>query len=249
MRYFIEISYLGTHFSGFQIQPNARTVQGELEKALSLVLRYSIAIQGSSRTDAGVHAKQQYAHFDFEPIPNPEDLVYKLNRFLPSDLAVLALYALPEVAHARFDAIHRKYEYHISTVKSPFLTGKSWLNSRPVDLEKMNEAAQLLIGYHDFEAFTKVKTEVNNFFCTITEAQFLFNESGYVFHVKANRFLRGMVRALVGTLVDVGYGKIELSDFQDIINSKNRQRAGSTAPAEGLYLTEVGYPPDYFRGN
>ncbi len=247
MRYFIEISYLGTHFSGFQIQPNARTVQGELEKALSLILRDAIAIQGSSRTDAGVHAKQQFAHFDFEPIEQPNDLVYKLNRFLPSDLAAHAFHALPDTAHARFDATHRKYEYHISTIKSPFLIGKTWFNSRPVDLNKMNDAAKLLIGYHDFEAFSKVKTEVNNFFCTIYEAHFSINETGFVFHIKANRFLRGMVRALVGTLLEVGYERIQLSDFLEIINSRNRQRAGSAAPAEGLYLTEVGYPTDYFK--
>ncbi|MFN3589573.1 MAG: tRNA pseudouridine(38-40) synthase TruA [Spirosomataceae bacterium] len=247
MRYFIEISYLGTHFSGFQIQPNARTVQGELEKALSMVLRCPMTIQGSSRTDSGVHAKQQFAHFDFERIAQTEELVYKLNRFLSSDVAVQAIYALPDNVHARFDAIHRKYEYHISQSKSPFLNGKAWLNTRTVDIEKMNDAAQLLLGYQDFEAFSKVKTEVNNFFCTISEAHFLRNETGFVFHVKANRFLRGMVRALVGTLMEVGYEKLQVSDFQDIINSKNRQRAGSAAPAEGLYLTEVGYPMDFFK--
>lgn len=212
-----------------------------------MVLRRQVTIQGSSRTDAGVHATQQFAHFDFDPIPSSEALVYRLNKCLAPDIAVAAIYLLSEDAHARFDAIHRKYEYHISQEKSPFLIGKAWFNSRPVQLELMNEAANLLIGYHDFEAFSKVRTEVNNFFCTISEAHFLPTDTGYVFHVQSNRFLRGMVRALVGTLMDVGYGKIQVSDFQDIISSKNRQRAGSAAPAEGLYLTEVGYPIDYFK--
>ena len=248
MRYFIEISYLGTHFHGWQLQKDgALTIQGEVERALSTVLNIPVFIQGSSRTDTGVHARQQFAHFDI-PEALPEAIIDRLNRFLPKDIAVRNRYLVKEDTHARFDAIGRKYIYRIIHRKDPFKKDFSALYTRKPDVELMNRAAGLLFDYTDFQCFSKVKTNVLTFNCTISEAVWLENDGTLEFHITANRFLRGMVRAVVGTLLDVGYARTSLEAFEKIIKSKDRTKAGSAAKAEGLTLERVFYPEGYFEG-
>lgn len=247
MRYFIEISYLGTHFHGWQLQKDgAVTIQGELEKALTTVLNTPVFIQGSSRTDTGVHARQQFAHFDV-----PEELtarvIDRLNRFLPKDIAIRNLYPASEDTHARFDATGRKYVYRIIHRKDPFKQAFSALYTRRPDVEQMNRAAAMLLQHTDFQCFSKVKTNVLTFHCTVSEAVWKENDGTLEFHITANRFLRGMVRAVVGTLLDVGYGKTGLEAFEKIILDKDRTKAGSASKAEGLTLERVYYPDGYFR--
>ena len=243
MRYFIEVSYKGTAYNGWQKQKNSLGVQQVLEEAVSKILRQSIEITGSSRTDTGVHAEQQFAHFDYAAdIPDPERFVYSLNGMIPYDIAVRRIISVQDDLNSRFAATHRRYEYRITRFKNPFLIHESYLLRAELDVEKMNEAASLLLIYSDFESFSKIHTSVNNFRCKITEAVWFEHGDLLIFKVQANRFLRGMVRALVGTLLNVGSGKILLQDFEAIILSKNRKNAGAQAPAEGLFLVEVGYP-------
>ncbi len=243
MRYFIECSYRGTRYSGWQIQENANTVQAEIEKGLSILLNKTVSIMGSSRTDAGVHAIQQVAHFDIEnEILNPENLVYRLNKILPFDISIRRIYPVKEEYHCRFEATSRKYEYHISPLKNPFQKGLYYEFNHDLNIELMNEGCQVLFQHIDFECFSKIKTDVNTFNCTIMEASWEKIENEIlVFHIKANRFLRGMVRAIVGTLLEVGSGKLSVDDFEQIILSKNRKKAGRAVPAEGLFLMEVNY--------
>ncbi|WP_304234912.1 tRNA pseudouridine(38-40) synthase TruA [Jiulongibacter sediminis] len=249
MRYFVELSYLGTVYHGWQLQPNAVSIQEKLEDAFSKILRKEIRIHGSSRTDTGVHARQQYAYFDVEDIGMSfKDLVWKLNSFLPEDISINEIIPLADEAHARFDALSRKYIYRIHLKKDPFLISNSLFFRKPLDLEKMNEAAQILFEYEDFECFSKVKTDVNTFNCTIEEAHWVQNDHQLEFHIKANRFLRGMVRAIVGTLLDIGEGKMDINDLRSIIESKKRTRAGRSIEAIGLTLEEVNYPDNYFNG-
>ncbi|ACT93720.1 tRNA pseudouridine(38-40) synthase TruA [Dyadobacter fermentans] len=243
MRYFIEFSYRGTAYNGWQKQNNALGVQEVLEAALAKVLRAPVEVTGSSRTDAGVHAEQQFAHFDLPAaIPDVDLMVYKLNALVPKDIAVQRLIPVAEDVHSRFAATHRKYEYRITFQKNPFLTDLATQMRRNLDVPRMNEAAALLLAHNDFESFSKIHTNVNNFRCTITESRWVEVGEMLVFHVKANRFLRGMVRALVGTMLEVGRQKITVDDFEQIILSRNRKNAGAQAPAEGLFLVEVGYP-------
>lgn len=247
MRYFFEIAYKGTKYHGWQRQNNAITVQQSVEEALSTILRQPMTIMGSGRTDTGVHCKQQYFHIE-TTLPLKNDLVRALNNFLSPDIAILSLHPVVEDAHARFSATTRKYEYHITKIKDPFSKDLKYHFNRPLNIKTMNEAAALLVGKQDFESFSRVKTEVNNFLCEITEAYWIENDNDLVFHIKANRFLRGMVRAIVGTLLDVGLGKITSADVESIIIAKNRKMAGAAAPAHGLFITEVNYPSDiYFR--
>jgi tRNA pseudouridine38-40 synthase len=242
MRYFIEVSYKGTTFHGWQRQPNAVSVEETLEKGLQTILRTPVRLTGSSRTDTGVHAEQQFAHFDIEqPIGQPDRIVHALNSILPYELAVKALHLVKEEAHSRFDATHRCYEYRLFRHKNPFLTGLGCLYRRPLDIALMNEAAALLPQHEDFECFSKTHTDVKTFLCKIEYAFWHEQNDTLVFHIKANRFLRGMVRAVVGTLLEVGQGKLTVGQFEQIIVSKNRQNAAAQAPAEGLFLTEVGY--------
>lgn len=243
MRYFIECAYEGTNYSGWQIQENANTVQAEIEKGLTLLLKSPTSIMGSSRTDAGVHARQQVAHFDVEnEISNLPNLCYRLNKILPSDISIKRIYRVEDNYHCRFEAISRKYEYHISTKKNPFQRGLCYEFANNLNLEFMNNACQILFRYIDFECFSKVKTDVNTFNCTIMEAYWQQTDGdSLVFYIKANRFLRGMVRAIVGTLLEVGAGKLSVDDFEKIILSKNRKKAGRAVPAEGLFLMEVNY--------
>lgn len=243
MRYFIELSYKGTHFIGWQRQPKGRSVQQTLEEALSTILRQPLDIVGSSRTDAGVHALQQFAHFDLpDTLEDPEKLVYRLNGLLPGDLAVREIFRVSSQVHARYEATHRRYEYHIIRHKNPFLTQQAYLFRQQLNMDAMNEAAALLLDYSDFESFSKVHTDVHTFLCTISRADWTQESQSLVFTVQANRFLRGMVRALVGTLLDVGIGKRSVQDFEQILVEKDRKKAGAQAPAHGLFLVEVGYP-------
>lgn len=244
MRYFIELSYKGTAYNGWQKQNNSLGVQQVIEEAMSKVLRQPIEIMGSSRTDTGVHAEQQYAHFDFDEIEDTDQLVYKINGLIPRDVAIRRIFAVPDDTNSRFVATHRRYEYRISRYKNPFLLNLSYVSRAELDIDKMNEAAALLLVYDDFESFSKIHTQVNNFRCAISEA--IWEERGdlLIFSVQSNRFLRGMVRALVGTLLEVGKGKRTVAGFEEVIKARDRKKAGAQAPAEGLFLVEVGYPKE-----
>ena len=247
MRYLFEISYLGTHYHGWQSQANAVGIQEVVENALSTILRTPIAIVGSGRTDTGVHCVQQFFHADIDKTFRSEKLVVQLNSFLPPDIAIRTVVPIRPDASARYDAVERTYEYHLTTVKNPVLLGRAFHCFKTLDVPTMNRAAALLLGTHDFACFSKVKTDVNHFVCEVKAAQ--WNQKGdlLVFTVTANRFLRGMVRAIVGTLLDVGTGKYSVDDFQRILKSKNRKNAGMNVPAEGLYLMRVKYPIKIFN--
>lgn len=245
-RYFLELAYNGSNFHGWQIQKNAHSVQAELEKGLSLILGKPTPIMGSGRTDTGVHASQQFAHFDTEEIRDKTSFLKKINGVLGKDIAIYDLIPVKAEAHARFDAVEREYLYKCNLRKSPFDHESSWLVFQSPDINKMNEAASLLLAYEDFECFSKVKTAVNNFRCEIKHAFWEQNGHELFFHITANRFLRGMVRAIVGTLIEVGLGKITGDDFKAIIESRDRKKAKSSAPAKGLYLCRVSYPQDIF---
>lgn len=241
MRYFIKLAYNGTHYHGWQYQPNASSVQETMNKALSVLLHTTINLMGAGRTDTGVHAKEMFAHFDFEPSFDIPNLIHKLNSYLPKDIVVYTIIPVHPEAHCRFDALKRTYEYHIHSLKDPFLHDLSWYFHQQLDLDLMNEAAKLLFEHTDFQCFSKVNTDVNTFDCTIFEANWKQENNCLVFTISANRFLRNMVRAIVGTLVNVGLHKITLVDFNAIIESKSRDKAGFSVPAHGLYLTEIEY--------
>lgn len=242
MRYFIEFSYNGTNYHGWQIQPNAITVQEVLNKNLSLLLKEEIYTIGAGRTDTGVHAKQMYAHFDSSSTFDLQLLAHKLNALLPKDVAIHQIIAVSTDAHARFDATSRTYQYHIHTQKNVFNKDLSWQYLYPLDIFKMNQAAQLLLNFTDFQCFSKVHTDVNTFNCKITHAQWTVKNQELTFTITADRFLRNMVRAIVGTLVNVGLNKVSIPEFVSIIESKNRNKAGFSVPAHGLFLTEITYP-------
>lgn len=247
MRYFFEIAYQGTNYHGWQRQNNAISVQQVVEEALSTLLREKIDIVGSGRTDTGVHCRQQYFHIEIDKtIKDLDNLKYRVNNFLPEDIAIGSICAVTVDAHARFTATTRSYQYFITQKKDAFSGPFKYFFNRILDIKTMNEAAALLLGMHDFESFSRVKTDVNTFNCDIKEAYWEQKESELIFNITANRFLRGMVRAIVGTLLDVGTGKISVADFKSIIESKDRKKAGAAAPAHGLYLTAVNYPQEIF---
>ncbi|MFS4467180.1 tRNA pseudouridine(38-40) synthase TruA [Maribacter sp. 2210JD10-5] len=247
MRYFIQFSYFGLAYHGWQNQPNAITVQSVLEDALSKLLRDKVEIVGAGRTDAGVHAKQMYGHFDFNGIDNIAQLIFRLNAFLPDDISVLNIFEVSEEAHARFDATSRSYEYLVCNVKNPFYKDTAYYVKQRLDIDRMNEAARLLLGRKDFECFSKTNTDVRTFFCDVTYANWSLNEDALSFKITADRFLRNMVRAVVGTLLDVGKGKYSIADVNTILKSKDRSKAGASVPAKGLYLTSVTYPNTIFK--
>lgn len=241
MRYFIELSYKGTNYHGWQIQPDAISVQEEINKAISTILQQEIKLVGAGRTDTGVHATQMIAHFDTSSILS-DQYVYKFNSVLPNDIIINSIEKVSENVHARFDAISRSYEYRILLKKNAFLLETTWqLHQKKFDIDKMNTAAKLLYEYQDFESFSKVKTDVKSFNCKIMKAKWTLENQHLTFHITANRFLRNMVRAIVGTLVEVGTGKKTVEDFKKIIESKKRSEAGASVPARGLFLTEVAY--------
>ncbi|CAH0995327.1 tRNA pseudouridine synthase A [Emticicia aquatica] len=242
MRYLIECSYRGKAFHGWQIQPNAISVQESIEKALSTVLKQKIEIVGSSRTDTGVHASQQFAHFDVEEkIIDIDKIAHSINGILSKDIAIKKILAVPNDFHSRFDACHRRYLYRIHQEKNPFWYEMSYFCKTKLDISLMNKAGEIMLKYIDYQCFSKVKTDVQTFNCKIEFAYWEQQEQFLLFHIKADRFLRGMVRAIVGTMIEVGAGKLTLTDFEQIILSKNRNNAGRAVPSEGLTLVEVGY--------
>ena len=241
MRYFIELSYNGTNYHGWQIQPDAVSVQEKINSALSTIYQTEIEVIGAGRTDTGVHASQMFAHFDVDGEVD-ENLAFKLNSILPNDIFIKNIVKVDNEKHARFDALERSYEYRIWLGRNPFLLDFSWqIHSQKPDVELMNEAAKLLLKYEDFESFSKVKTDVYTFNCKVTQAFWKQENELLIFYISANRFLRNMVRAIVGTLLDVGLGKITVDDFKNIIESKNRSNAGLSVPAKGLFLTQIKY--------
>ncbi len=242
-RYFIEIAYNGTAYHGWQIQKNAVSVQELINNALSTLCRQNIETLGCGRTDTGVHARQLFAHLDIPEeidVLNPQFL-QRLNSLLPHDIVIKRFIKVKPDAHARFDATLRSYEYHIHFFKDPFLTNLSWhLRDKP-NVELMNQAAAILLEYHDFSCFSKSNTQTITNNCSIERAEWLQTEKGIVFHVSADRFLRNMVRAIVGTLLRVGKEEMTVEEIRKVVDSKNRSNAGESVPACGLYLTEVVY--------
>ena len=246
MKYFIELSYKGTFFHGWQIQPNAVSVQETLEKALSLLLRESINVTGAGRTDTGVHAKYIAVHFETELAFVPEKLVFKLNSYLPASIAIHDIFKVKEQAHARFDALTRAYEYRVVRHKNPFETESAYFFKGDLDVKAMNFAAAELLNYTNFKCFSKSKTDVKTYNCKLFYAYWEESNDLLIFKISANRFLRNMVRAIVGTLIDVGLGKLTVNDIHKIVASENRGEAGYSVPAKGLYLTEVTYPESIY---
>ena len=243
-RFFVELCYKGTNYHGWQIQPNAITVQEVLDKALSIYFREKIESLGCGRTDTGVHATQFYAHFDIEA-SNPvlqKFSVLSINSLLPFDIAVSRIIETADQSHARFDATSRSYEYRIHYLKNPFLQEYSWLVRDRLNVNAMNAAASELLNYTDFSCFSKSNTQVFTNNCKITRAEWVESPEGLIFHISADRFLRNMVRAIVGTMVDIGKEKIQPHAIHEIIESKSRSNAGASVPACGLYLTAVKYP-------
>ena len=242
MRYFVTFSYDGGRYHGWQIQPNGDSVQAQLQRALSLLLRSETTVTGAGRTDAGVHARMMVAHFDHSTSIDGQQLTYKLNKLLPHDIAVSKVEHVADDLHARFSATSRMYRYYLHTVKSPFLSRMSCELHYPLDFEKMNEAAKVLMEYEDFGAFCKAHADVKTTLCHVTVAEWhQTSPSTWYFEIRANRFLRNMVRAVVGTLVDVGRGRVTLEDFRKIIEGKKRTEAGESMPAHALFLEDITY--------
>ena len=251
MRYFIRFAYDGTAFHGSQRQPNGITVQETMEQALAMIFREEIPLTFAGRTDAGVHAREMYAHFDLTdtllPIPDSRTLTFRLNGILPNSIAIFDIYPVKDEAHARFDAVRRTYEYHVVDHKDPFLCTQATRIRPGLDFAAMNEAAQLLIGKQDFASFCRTNTDVKTTICDLTRAEWKELGNGHaVFTIAADRFLRNMVRAVVGTLFEVGRGKMTKEQFAEVITQHNRCAAGDSAPAEGLFLTHVEYPEDIY---
>lgn len=246
-RYFIELAYKGTKFHGWQVQPNAVSVQESLENALSTITRETIAVTGAGRTDTGVHASYFVAHFNSEKLNlDHPGFTHKLNSFLKDDISIFAISKVDSEAHARFDAVSRTYQYHLNLLKDPFLVETSWYFFKQPDLELMNKACRILFEYTDFTSFSKLHTDVKTNNCKIIQAEWTQQGSNLIFTVKADRFLRNMVRAIVGTLLEVGLGKMNLAAFRNVIERKDRGAAGLSVPAHGLFLTDIEYPEAVF---
>ena len=249
-RYFIEVSYKGTVYSGFQSQQNANTVQAEVEKAINILFHLpsmqrgegqGVRLTGSSRTDTGVHALQNFFHLDYEKELNLH-FIYKLNAILPEDIVIKAITLVSDEAHCRFDAISRRYNYHIYRYKDPFIKEQAFFFPYKLDMQKLQQAAAILKEYNDFTSFSKRNTQVKTFQCQIIESNWLLQDNYLVYNVKANRFLRGMVRALTATMLKVGREKISIEEFRDIIEAKDCTKASFAVPAHGLFLMQVEYP-------
>ena len=241
MRFFIELSYKGTNYHGWQEQPNANTVQAEINRALSTILNTNIEVIGAGRTDTGVHANQMFAHFDCDIDFDIQNLMFKLNSFLASDIAIKDIFKVKEDANCRFDALSRTYQYHIIQKKDPFNKTAYFLQN-DLDIKAMNEACKYIIGKQDFTSFSKVNTQTFTNNCDVMFAQWEVVNTNLIFTIKADRFLRNMVRAIVGTLLDVGFGKIIAADVAKIIAAKDRSKSGVSVPAHALFLIEVKYP-------
>ncbi|MES1216217.1 MAG: tRNA pseudouridine(38-40) synthase TruA [Bacteroidota bacterium] len=244
-RYFIEVSYKGTNYSGFQLQHNANTIQAEVEKAFDILQKEKITMTGSSRTDAGVHAQKNFFHFDFEETINPH-FIYKMNAILPADIVVKNLIRTPPEAHCRFDAISREYNYYIYNQKDPFRNDRAFFFPYKLDREKMQQAALIIKEHNDFTSFSKRKTQVRNFNCNIISSKWVFEADSLVYKIKANRFLRGMVRGLTATMLKIGRNKLSLKEFNNIIIAKDCTKASFAVPAHGLFLINIEYPAKYF---
>jgi len=248
-RYFIQLSYDGTAYHGWQIQPNGISVQETVEKALAVVAREKVVVIGAGRTDAGVHASFYVAHFDVENQNLDNDkIIYNLNCLLPADIAVQCIYKVHAEAHARFDAMSRTYQYFLIKSKDPFSRLYAEKEVRIPDLIKMNEAAHKLFNYEDFTSFSRLGTDVKTNNCKVDLAEWMDEANRYVFTIRADRFLRNMVRAIVGTLLEVGFGKLTVDGFCKIIEAKDRCAAGASVPAKGLFLVDIGYPEELSKG-
>ena len=241
MRYFLEVSYKGTNYAGFQVQNNAVTIQGEVEKVLAVIFRFPVSLTGSSRTDAGVHSLQNFFHFDLETAFDPA-VIYNINALLPRDIVVKSIFPVPENAHCRFSATAREYTYYISLAKNPFTTDTAWFYPYTVDIELLQQVAAILYNYTDYTSFAKRNTQVFTHQCTILKSEWKLENNTLIYNVKANRFLRGMVRGLVGTMLLAGRKKISPADFERIIQSKDCTKANFATPAHGLFLVKVYYP-------
>ncbi len=241
MRFFINFSYRGTNYHGWQEQPNVNTVQAEINIALQTILNANIHVVGAGRTDAGVHAKQMFAHFDYDNDFDIKNIIFKLNSYLPLDICIHDIFKVKKDSHARFDALSRSYQYYIIQNRDPF-NKTAYLLKRKLDIDAMNVASQYLIGKQDFTSFSKVKTDTFTNNCDIMLAKWEEVNNQLIFTIKADRFLRNMVRAIVGTLLDVGFGKIDAQDMVDIILAKDRCRAGVSVPEYALFLVNIQYP-------
>lgn len=246
MRYFFEIAYNGKNYAGWQSQTNALGVQTVVEEVLGKIFRMPVTIVGSGRTDAGVHCEQQFFHTDILVDFEYEQILQRLNSFLPRDISIQSIRKVKPDVSARRQAIERWYQYRITRRKDPFSEGLAWHYFKALDVDRMNMAGAQLIGEHDFQSFSKVKTDVNHFICDVKKAEWKMEGDSLQFTIAANRFLRGMVRSIVGTLLDVGTGKTSLKEFNHIIHSKDRRKAGANVPPYGLYLTKVKYPSHVF---
>ncbi len=249
-RYFIYLSYLGINFKGWQKQPGTVTVQQKLEESLSILFKDPTEVTGTGRTDTEVHARKYTAHFDHSYLLSREEkaqLCYKLNRILPRDISVEKVVRVKNDAHARFSAVKRSYEYYICRRKDPFLIEKAWQMELPLDFERMQDASQMLMEYSDFESFSKSNTQVKNYFCSLTQSKWEKRGHLWVYTISSNRFLRNMIRAIVGTLADVGSEKVSLEEFRRIIESKDRKNAGYSVPGYGLYFLGAEYDEEIFE--
>ena len=241
-RYFIEVSYKGTAYSGFQVQKNANSIQAEIEKALSVFFKQSFSLTGSSRTDTGVHALQNYFHFDtIQPLAEKAGFIYNLNAILPLDIVVKRIFLVDENAHCRFDAVSREYNYFIYGDKNPFLEDRAYYFPYTLDIDKLKQASELVLLNKDFTSFSKRNTQVKNFVCDIKKSGWMREKNTLVYQVESNRFLRGMVKGLVGTMLRVGTGKITLDQFEDIIKNRDCTKADFSVPPHGLFLMKVAY--------
>jgi tRNA pseudouridine38-40 synthase len=242
-RYFFQCSFWGKNYSGWQKQPDQKSVQSSINEALSTAIQENIEVMGAGRTDTGVHAKYFIAHFDTESnltkVPN---FIYKLNNILPADIAAINIFEVDNESHARFDAVQRSYEYLITTRKDPFVLNSAYYIKNDLDVKLMHMCAQQLTSFSNFKSFSKVKTAVKTYNCNVINAEVRSKDDMVIFEITANRFLRNMVRAITGTLIDVGLGKKTIEDFESIIKSQDRRNAGKSVPAKGLYLTDIVYP-------
>lgn len=245
MRYFIEVAYDGARYCGFQVQENANTIQAEVERALSTFYGEPFALTGSSRTDTGVHALQNFFHFDTKHVIKNHN-IYNLNAILPEDIVIQNIFSVPEDAHCRFQATYRKYQYFIYRKKNPFLRDQAWFYPYTLNIDLLNEAARVITEQEDFTSFSKRNTQVKTKLCKVEESFWEIKNDQFIYTVRANRFLRGMVRGLVATMLQVGRGKISIAEFINIIEAKDCSKADFSAPGHGLFLVEVGFPNTIF---